>query len=124
MQHYDKGGLNTKTGLAWLDGTPSKPEYILNAEQTAILREALLGSKPLSRSIASTSAELTGSENTMSSYYNSVNHNDVIEINGLSLNLNVPAVASDYDASKIGEIAMNEIVKIARKSGTRSLSRR
>lgn len=28
------GGLNDYTGLAWLDGTPQKPEYVLNAEQT------------------------------------------------------------------------------------------
>lgn len=32
---YATGGLNTKTGLAWLDGTPTKPEYVLNADQTA-----------------------------------------------------------------------------------------
>lgn len=31
---YATGGLNTKTGPAWLDGTPSKPEYVLNATQT------------------------------------------------------------------------------------------
>jgi len=28
---YATGGLATKTGLAWLDGTPSAPEYVLNA---------------------------------------------------------------------------------------------
>ena len=28
------GGLNTYTGIAWLDGTFQKPEYVLNAEQT------------------------------------------------------------------------------------------
>lgn len=31
---YATGGLNTETGPAWLDGTPSKPEYVLNATQT------------------------------------------------------------------------------------------
>lgn len=31
---YATGGLNTTTGLAWLDGTRSRPEYVLNAEQT------------------------------------------------------------------------------------------
>lgn len=31
---YKTGGLADFTGLAWLDGTPSKPEYILNAAQT------------------------------------------------------------------------------------------
>ena len=31
---YKTGGLADFTGPAWLDGTPSKPEYILNAKQT------------------------------------------------------------------------------------------
>ena len=31
---YATGGLADFTGPAWLDGTPSKPEYVLNAKQT------------------------------------------------------------------------------------------
>jgi hypothetical protein len=31
---YKTGGLVDFTGPAWLDGTPSRPEYILNAKQT------------------------------------------------------------------------------------------
>ena len=31
---YATGGLAAQTGLAWLDGTPSEPEYVLNARQT------------------------------------------------------------------------------------------
>ena len=31
---YATGGLADFTGPAWLDGTPSKPEYVLNATQT------------------------------------------------------------------------------------------
>ena len=31
---YATGGLADFTGPAWLDGTPSKPEYVLNAAQT------------------------------------------------------------------------------------------
>jgi hypothetical protein len=34
VKAYDTGGLADFTGPAWLDGTPSKPEYILNAAQT------------------------------------------------------------------------------------------
>lgn len=30
---YKKGGVTTKTGLHWLDGTPSNPEYIFNSDQ-------------------------------------------------------------------------------------------
>lgn len=31
---YKTGGLADFTGPAWLDGTPSRPEYVLNAKQT------------------------------------------------------------------------------------------
>lgn len=34
LQAYKTGGLASFTGPAWLDGTPSKPEYVLNASQT------------------------------------------------------------------------------------------
>lgn len=34
MAGYKTGGLADFTGPAWLDGTPSKPEYILNSAQT------------------------------------------------------------------------------------------
>ena len=34
LQAYKTGGLADFTGPAWLDGTPSKPEYILNSAQT------------------------------------------------------------------------------------------
>ena len=34
LYSYKTGGLADFTGPAWLDGTPSKPEYILNAAQT------------------------------------------------------------------------------------------
>jgi hypothetical protein len=34
LQGYKTGGLASFTGPAWLDGTPSKPEYVLNAQQT------------------------------------------------------------------------------------------
>jgi hypothetical protein len=34
LPQYKTGGLVTKTGLAWLDGTSSRPEYVLNAQQT------------------------------------------------------------------------------------------
>ena len=33
---YATGGIVDRTGLAWLDGTPSKPERILSAKQTSL----------------------------------------------------------------------------------------
>jgi hypothetical protein len=34
MLRYASGGLNTRTGPAWLDGTTSSPELVLNARDT------------------------------------------------------------------------------------------
>ena len=34
IKKYAKGGLADFTGPAWLDGTKSRPEYVLNAQQT------------------------------------------------------------------------------------------
>jgi hypothetical protein len=34
LNKYKKGGLVQSTGLAWLDGTSNRPEYVLNAKQT------------------------------------------------------------------------------------------
>jgi len=31
---YATGGLNTKSGMAWLDGTANAPELILSARDT------------------------------------------------------------------------------------------
>lgn len=53
LKEYKTGGLNTETGLAWLDGTRSKPELVLNAQETQnflalkdILSQVMKGGSP------------------------------------------------------------------------------
>lgn len=46
-QHYASGGVNSSTGLAWLDGTRSKPEVVLNNQDATKLYN-LLHSMPAS----------------------------------------------------------------------------
>ena len=123
QQRFATGGLNTEAGWHYLDGTPSRPEYVLNAEQTDILRTALLGTHPVA---ASLNRAAYGSINGManSSTYSTVSNEGNITIENVEMNLNVPTIANDYDAKRAGEMAFNEMVKIARKTGTRSLSRR
>lgn len=44
ISRYASGGMNYRTGLAWLDGTRNRPEAVLNANDTEnflALREAL-----------------------------------------------------------------------------------
>jgi hypothetical protein len=119
LTQYKTGGLNTKPGLAWLDGTPTKPEYVLNADQTAMLKDALFMSSAVSQSLSAMSAI----PSSVSSIYDSIRE-ETIEIGSVSVNVNVPSVASDYDSRRIGEIAMEEMMQIARKHGARGLSRR
>jgi len=45
-EKYEEGGLNDYTGPAILHGTKNKPEAVLNASQTAILRDEILSNKP------------------------------------------------------------------------------
>ena len=46
-QHYASGGVNSSTGLAWLDGTRRKPEVVLNNQDATKLYN-LLHSMPAS----------------------------------------------------------------------------
>ena len=91
---YATGGLNTQTGPAWLDGTPTKPELVLNATDTKnflALRDVLSN---VMGSIGSTD--------------NSYRSNDVYNIN-----VNVDKIANDYDVDKMVEKVKKEITKSA-----------
>lgn len=62
---FKKGGLADYTGMAWLDGTPSEPEMVLNPEDTA----NFIALKDAMRSIAdgnSPLADLFGGEGSAS----------------------------------------------------------
>lgn len=41
LKQYAEGGMNTMTGLAWLDGTKSKPERILSSYQTELFEDMI-----------------------------------------------------------------------------------
>ena len=89
---FATGGLADFTGPAWLDGTPSKPELVLNATDTQnflALRDVL--SKAL------------GSTSTVS---NSYGGDATYEIN-----INVDHLNNDYDVDKVAERVKKIIVK-------------
>ena len=88
---FKKGGLASSTGPAWLDGTPSKPELVLNATDTQnflALRDIL--SKAL------------GTSNLI----NNSNSNANFEIN-----INVDHLNNDYDVDKVVERVKKKIVQ-------------
>ena len=48
VKQFADGGRVDETGLAWLDGTKSRPEYVLNPDQTEWLFEAAKAQKDIS----------------------------------------------------------------------------
>ena len=83
-EKYATGGLNTYTGLAHLDGTPSAPEYVLNPEQTnAFLRLADV-----------LPSVMSGSPAGGASYGGNIY---------LNLDMHVDEIANDYDVDKIAD---------------------
>ena len=123
LKKYKQGGLIDYTGLAWVDGSKTKPESILSAEQTELLRHSLLDNQYSMASLVATAQEsLHNLAN--SNIYNSIDENSGITIEKLEFTMNVPSIANDYDARRAGQQAFNEMINIARKTGNRILSRR
>lgn len=118
---FKTGGLVNFTGPAWLDGTRTKPEAVLNAEQTKFFREDFW------QQVEATRNELKrfmAQSATIKSQANAVDNNPTIIIENANVNMNVEQMANDYDARTAANTVMNEMVRIARRSGNRSLSRR
>ena len=91
---YKTGGLANFTGPAWLDGTPSKPELVLNATDTKnfiALKDVL--------------AHAMGSTDQID---NSSGGNATYEIN-----INVDHLNNDYDVDKVVERVKKKIVQDA-----------
>lgn len=79
---FASGGLTSKTGPAWLDGTLSKPEYVLNPVQTdAFLKLTKVLPSLLSGDVSTKT--LAGGDN----YYD--------------VNFVVDSIGSDYDVDKL-----------------------
>lgn len=91
IHSYKTGGLNTQTGLAWLDGTASHPELVLNARDT----ENFIQLKDILSDMGSLDKLQNGGDN----YYN--------------FDIKVDQLANDYDVDKLIGKIKNEITKDA-----------
>jgi peptidoglycan hydrolase-like protein with peptidoglycan-binding domain len=78
LYQYKTGGLADFTGPAWLDGTKSKPEYILNSDQTKAFFNLV--------------DVLTSFKNGFASKDSSQNSGDSI----YDIDINVESIESDY----------------------------
>jgi TP901 family phage tail tape measure protein len=101
---FKTGGLVNYTGPAWVDGTPTKPEAFLNAEDTERIGNAakILADIPL---LNSTSL----SENAISS-----NIGDTT----IEIHINVESIESDYDVDQMIERVKNDILDVSKPTGT------
>lgn len=120
---YSHGGLADYTGLAMVHGSKSRPEAFLNAEQTAMWKNDILGKH---NSLTSLLLDFTSALGDLadSNTYNTINRGEAINIDKAEVIMNVGSIANDYDARRAGESALEEMLNIARKTGTRGVSRR
>ena len=123
VKRYATGGEIDYTGLAWVDGSKTKPEYIFNDQQMEFLKSGLYNNVNLTNSLVSSLGSILD-KIANNDTYNSINNSDSVIIERAEVNLKIDEVASDYDARRIGQQAMNEMVRIARKSGNQFVSRR
>lgn len=106
LQAYKKGGLANFTGPAWLDGTKSKPEAVLNARDTEnflqlrdILSEVLTKTRNLGNS---------NSENNGDNYYD--------------IDIQVDRLSNDYDVDQLVRKIKKEITKDANYRNVRTIN--
>ncbi len=123
LKVYKKGGIIDFTGPAWVDGTKSKPEGILNAEQLDMLRNSVLTrSNPIAALIADYSDSVRGTAN--SNTYNTIDRGESTVIENAQVVMNVSKMSNDYDARQAGRAVLNEMVRISRKTKPTGVSRR
>ena len=121
VSQFASGGLVDYTGPAWVDGTKTKPEAFLSAEDTALLKSKIFSNSDYSlRSCIDAISSLAENAQSIGSTDNSQN----VNIENISIQVGNGTISSDYTARRAGQEIMDEIVSIARKSGNLTLSRR
>lgn len=101
ISKYAAGGLVNYTGPAWVDGTPTKPEAFLNAQDTQRIGEA-------AKILAQIPALNGASENV------STNIGDTT----IEIHINVESIESDYDVDQMIERVKNDILDVSKPTGT------
>ena len=94
IHQFKTGGLADFTGPAWLDGTKSRPEYILNADQT----KAFFSLVDVLSSLQSGSSKTT--QNSGDNTYD--------------IDINVESIGSDYDVERLADTVKRLINEDAR----------
>ena len=91
---YASGGLNTRTGWAWLDGTANEPEYVLNARET----DAFLKLSEILPTFLEKGDTIT-----------STTSGDIY----LELTMNIAGISNDYDVDRLVDRVKKNIYDVA-----------
>ena len=102
---YAKGGMVDFTGPAWVDGTKSRPEAFLNADDTKRIGEAakLLSDLPL-----------LDNPRTQTNEISNTNVGDTT----FEIHINVENISSDYDVDQAVERVKQDIADAAQYAGS------
>ena len=102
-RRYATGGLVPYTGIAQVDGTPSRPEAFLSAEDTERFLTAakLFAMSPLLNS--------SSAQNAVSSS---------IGDTSIEININVESISDDYDVDRLVKRVEEDIAEAAQPTGT------
>ena len=92
VKKFAAGGLANYTGPAWLDGTPSKPELVLDSNDT---RNFLMLRDTLSKAVSGTKSILNDNNTTY------------------DIDINVDHIANDYDVDRIADRVKKQITQSA-----------
>lgn len=95
---YALGGMADYTGLAWLDGSPSRPERILSPYQTELFESLLQSLHQIKVSIPKINAPAYGDSFGGSNF----TFGDI--------NIQVDSLNDDADLEKLSEAVMEHIV--------------
>jgi hypothetical protein len=99
-------------------------ETVLTASQTKVLRDNILSNRPnsLVSLLKSYNESYDGINNPLSEV-NPITDNSC-NIDNVQMTMEVKQISNDYDARRAGEQALNEMIRIARKSGAANNVRR
>ena len=113
-KYYLNGGLADYTGYAWVDGTKARPEAFLDADDTKLLANFIDYAKK-SEPIPATT--ISGAKSNIQSGNN-------VNINSVDITIESGVIEDKADAEMVGTTIAEQLMKIARKSGNISVSRR
>lgn len=125
-KRYLEGGLVDYTGLAFVDGSKSKPEGFLNAEQTAQIREGLettSGKSSVLEGVKDTLLKLNSSIQSLTNITNKTESNTYTIAPGAVV-IQVEQLNDAYDVDTLSADIMNRMYAIGNKSTNRGVSRR